>query len=103
MATHDGASVWYELTTPDAEAARAFHTAVAGWHIADAHDLGPMGIDQTVSAGGAWTGGMTTSASASGPHWHFYVAVDDIDAAVGPATAPDPTEWCIARHLPLTA
>ena len=56
MATHDGASVWYELTTLDAEAARAFHTAVAGWHIADAHDLGPMGIDQTVSAGEAWTG-----------------------------------------------
>ena len=46
---------------------------------------------------------MMTSASASGPHWHFYVAVDDIDAAVGPATAPDPTDWRTVRHSVLTA
>ena len=78
---------WHELRTSDWQAAFAFYGGLFGWQAAYAHDMGPMGIYQTFSAGGAWIGGMMTSASASGPHWHFYVAVDDIDAAVGRVTA----------------
>ena len=102
---------WHELRTTDWQAAFAFYGGLFGWQAAYAHDMGPMGIYQTFSAGGAWTGGMMTGASATGPHWHFYIAVDDIDAAVARVTAaggtvqdgPHPVpgdSWVAVAHDP---
>ena len=81
-----GSVGWHELRTTDWRVAFAFYGNLFGWQAAYAHDMGPMGIYQTFSAGGVWTGGMMTSAEADRPHWLFYIAVDDIDAAVARVT-----------------
>lgn len=72
---------WHELRTTDWRGALAFYGGLFGWQPAYAHDMGPMGTYQTFSVGGAWTGGMMNAEPSSPPHWHLYLAVDDIDAA----------------------
>ena len=82
-----GSVGWHELRTTDWQAAFAFYGGLFGWQAAYAHDMGPMGTYQTFTAGGAWAGGMMTSPQETGPHWLFYIAVDDIDAAAARVAA----------------
>lgn len=76
-----GAVGWHELRTTDWERAFAFYQGLFGWEKSYSHDMGPMGVYQTFSAGGEWTGGMMTATEAPAPAWLYYITVEDIDAA----------------------
>jgi uncharacterized protein len=75
--------VWYELTTPDLDAAQTFYSQVIGWNIADAGMPGyRYGI---ISAGTTSIGGMMAineemSSRGVPPCWTGYVGVPDVDA-----------------------
>ena len=72
---------WHELHTTDCQGAFAFYQGLFGWEQSYAHDMGPMGVYQTFSVHGAWTGGMMKESEGKAPGWLYYIAVDDIDAA----------------------
>ena len=76
-----GAIGWHELRATDWQTAFPFYRDLFGWETAYAHDMGPMGVYQTFSVGGAWTGGMMTATQAPVPIWTYYITVEDIDAA----------------------
>jgi len=83
MVSSHGRFVWYELTTTNMEAAKAFYTEVLGW---TARDASMPGMPYTVfNAGEAPVGGMMElpkDARKMGerPMWIGYVCVDDLDA-----------------------
>ncbi len=83
MVDKPGRFVWYELTTMDIEAAKAFYTQVVGW---DAQDASAPGAAYTLfTVGGVAVGGLTSlpeDARRAGakPIWIGYVGVDDVDA-----------------------
>lgn len=84
MANH-GHFVWYELTTTDPEAAKAFYTSVVGWGLRDASM--PGAAYTLFTAGEASVGGvmgLPPDARRMGaqPRWIGYVGVDDVDATV---------------------
>ena len=74
---------WRELHAVDGATAFDFYAAQFGWAKAEAHDMGPMGLYQLVSVGGAMPmAGMMTRMSADiPPHWNYYINVADINAA----------------------
>jgi predicted enzyme related to lactoylglutathione lyase len=83
MADSHGRFIWYELTTTDMQAAKAFYAAVVGWGTRDA----PMGgLPYTVfTAGEAPVSGMmelprTARTMGERPMWIGYVYVEDVDA-----------------------
>jgi hypothetical protein len=82
--TH-GSFIWYELLTPDPDAAAAFYGHVIGWTAASA---GQPGMDYRIfSAGGTGVAGhmkLPDGAEQAGmrPGWLGYVGVDDVDTAV---------------------
>ena len=84
-----GGWLWYELITPDQDAARSFYEAVTGWSIDRAG--GADGMDyRMVSAADGPIGGTTTltaamTAAGARAAWLGYVRVDDVDAAVARA------------------
>jgi hypothetical protein len=93
MSDDHGRFIWYELMTPDLEAAKRFYGAVAGW---TAHEM-PMGDGDhdhpdghaytILEASGAGVGGampLSDEHKAQGvpPNWTGYICVDDCDAAV---------------------
>ena len=88
MISSHGRFVWYELTTPDVEAAKEFYAQVAGWGTRDA----PASVSAPVAyslftAGEESIAGLIhlpEQARQMGvrPHWIGYVGVDDVDAAV---------------------
>jgi len=78
---------WHELHAGDGAAAWEFYSSLFGWTKADTVDMGPMGIYQLFSAGGAPIGGMMTrSPETPGPFWLYYINVDGAAAAVARAT-----------------
>jgi len=83
MADSHGRFVWYELTTTDMRAAKAFYAAVVGWGTRDAS---MAGMPYTVfTAGEISVSGMMElpkDARKMGerPMWIGYVCVDDVDA-----------------------
>ncbi|MBA4747311.1 MAG: VOC family protein [Sphingopyxis sp.] len=85
MTNHHGDFIWYELMTPDAEAAQGFYGGLLGWTFKDS---GTPGMDYRLfSAGAAEVGGVMplTSDMLSGgahPMWAGYIGVDDVDATV---------------------
>jgi hypothetical protein len=78
-----GRFIWYELTTTDMQAAKAFYAAVVGWGTQDAS---MAGLPYTVfTAGEASVSGMMElpkDARKMGerPMWIGYVCVEDVDA-----------------------
>ncbi len=74
---------WFELTTTDVAAAKAFYAALFGW---ETKDMPMPGMTYTVvSAGGDEVAGMMAmpqQAAGVPPHWGIYVSVDDVDATV---------------------
>ena len=93
MSDDQGRFIWYELMTPDVEAAKRFYGEVVGWAAQDMpmgegdHDH-PDGHAYTMlEADGAAVGGampLSDEHRAQGvpPNWTGYVCVDDCDAAV---------------------
>jgi uncharacterized protein len=74
---------WHELHAGDGAGAFAFYSKLFGWTKAQAIDMGPMGVYQTFSMGGAPAGGMMTKMPDSPmPFWLYYFNVDGIDAAI---------------------
>jgi len=84
MVSSHGCFVWYELTTTDAEAAKAFYAKVVGWGIRDAS---MPGAAYTLFTAGevavAGLMGLPDEARKMGalPRWMGYVGVDDVDVA----------------------
>jgi hypothetical protein len=80
-----GSFIWYELLTPDPDAAAAFYGDVVGWTAASA---GQPGVDYRIfSAGDTQVAGhmkLPDGAEAAGmrPGWLGYIGVDDVDSAV---------------------
>jgi uncharacterized protein len=86
MADAHGRFVWYELTTTDFEAAKAFYTEVVGWGAQDASMPGmayTLFTVEGVSVAGLM--GLPDSAKKmqAKASWIGYVAVDDVRAAAG--------------------
>jgi uncharacterized protein len=84
MVDAHGRFVWYELTTTDIEAAKAFYTKVLGWGAQDASMPGmayTLFTVEGVSVAGLM--GLPDSAKKiqAKPSWIGYVAVDDVRAA----------------------
>jgi predicted enzyme related to lactoylglutathione lyase/uncharacterized protein YndB with AHSA1/START domain len=73
-----GRFVWYDLLTTDAEAAKAFYTAVVGWTVQPFGD--EAGGYAVWLAGDTQIGGVMEYPPAP-PHWMAHIAVDDVDAA----------------------
>lgn len=83
MTNPHGTPIWYELITPDPDAAKRFYGDVAGWTI-DARPAGEVDC-RTITIDGRQVGGVMRLSDdmASGgarPGWLFYVGVDDVDA-----------------------
>lgn len=73
---------WHELNAADGPSAFEFYASQFGWSRDEAMDMGPLGVYQLFSAGGAAIGGMMTkSEQTPQPGWLFYFNVDDIIAA----------------------
>ena len=88
MPDQSGAFIWYELTTPDPAASKAFYDAVVGWDI-DAQSTMPGDLEYRMikrSDGGTAGGVMTLTdemkAHGSRPMWLGYVMVADVDATL---------------------
>lgn len=84
MPNPPGSFIWYELLTPDADAAQNFYGKVVGWSFRSA---GMPDMDyRLVAAGGADVAGLMQlspqmQAAGMRPAWFGYIAVDDVDAA----------------------
>jgi hypothetical protein len=84
MVGSHGCFVWYELTTTDAQAAKAFYADVIGWGLRDAS---MPGAAYTLFTAGedpvAGLMALPAEARKMGalPLWMGYVGVDDVDAA----------------------
>ena len=108
MVQSHGRFVWYELMTPDMEAARAFYADVLGWGAQDVSIPGSayrlLTAEDTPVAG---LMSLPEEACRAGvaPHWIGYVGVDDVDAAargssqLGGAVHVPPTD--VAGYQPL--
>jgi predicted enzyme related to lactoylglutathione lyase len=85
MPNAHGSFIWYELLTPDSEAAIKFYSEVIGW---TAKSADVPGVDYRIfSTGGTETAGcMKLSSegpeSCARPGWLGYIGVDDVDLAV---------------------
>lgn len=85
MRNPHGFPIWYELLTPDPDAARGFYEAVIGWSVG-----APMSaaLDyRLLDTGQGQVGGMMRlapemEAGGARPGWLFYIGVDDVDATV---------------------
>ena len=76
---------WIDLTVPDADTARDFYAAVAGWTTSPV-SMGEYDDYAMVPAGGtAPVGGICHARGPNAgmpPQWMIYIAVDDMDAAL---------------------
>jgi predicted enzyme related to lactoylglutathione lyase len=83
-----GRFVWFDLLAPDAEAAKAFYPAVAGWGTQVWEAPGMSYTMWTVGErpmGGIMVMPAEAVAAGGGPHWLAYVSVPDTDATVARA------------------
>lgn len=98
MTSHDvtkpGEVSWHELYTTDHEAGFAFYQRVFGWERLGEFDMGPMGKYLLWGRNGKQLGGMMTLTGMKTPDgrdvppsWLYYVTTDELEAAMGRATA----------------
>ena len=103
MANPHGTPIWYELQTPDPDAATTFYDAVMGWTIED-RPAGEMDYRMIGAAGGhaggvaRWDAAMPGAAAA--PGWLMYIGVDDVDASVATLVAAGGTVSIPAFDFP---
>jgi uncharacterized protein len=95
-----GSFIWYELITPDPEAAKSFYEHVVGWTVEDDGTGYPH-----LKAGQDYAGGMlalTDEMRAHGarPVWLGYVGVDDVDSTVEAAVSDGGRVLMAARDMP---
>ncbi|RDE05867.1 VOC family protein [Sphingomonas aracearum] len=85
----NGMPIWYELMTPDVDAAKAFYGAVVGWTFTPFAVPGE-GMEYTIVEvdGQGVAGMMPRPAEAPIPAgWYAYFHVEDLDAKAGEVTA----------------
>jgi len=80
-----GAFSWFELITPNVEAAKKFYSELFGWQ----YEAAPMAPEYTViKVDGQGAGGMMIpppAAKECPPHWGMYITVTDIQSTVAKA------------------
>jgi predicted enzyme related to lactoylglutathione lyase len=84
MSSSHGRFTWYELTTTDVDAAKAFYGKVVGWGTREASMPGSRNTLFTTSdvpTGGLIDLPQNAKAQGARPQWVGYVSVDDVDAA----------------------
>ena len=86
LTSQPGGFIWYELMTPDADAAKVFYDAVIGWQI-DPKPGGGGDMDYRMirRSDGGMAGGVLTLTppmleGGGMPGWYGYVHSDDVDA-----------------------
>lgn len=105
MANPDGTPIWYELATPDADAAQRFYAEVVGWSVAPFGDGEgeTEGYHVLTAPDGNGAGGIMTPPEGTQlePGWYSYIGVQDVDGAaekvkqlggavlIGPMDIPD--------------
>jgi uncharacterized protein len=100
MSGSHGCFVWYELLTPDPEAAEAYYTQVIGW------GTRPIERKYTLfTVGETPVCGLTNlpeEAQKLGapPNWLGYVVVEDVDAATAAACSLGATVYAPPRDIP---
>jgi len=103
MAGH-GRFNWYDLMTPDPEAAQAFYTQLVGWGTQQWQ--GPMPYSMWTRDGAPLGGVMQLPAAAeeagAPPHWMVYVKVDDVDATIAKAAEIGATTMVPPQEIPET-
>lgn len=85
MRNPHGFPIWYELTTPDPDAAARFYEAAIGWRVGG--PMSPKMDYRLIDTGDGEVGGMMRlapelQAKGAEPGWLFYLGVDDVDATV---------------------
>jgi uncharacterized protein len=98
-----GRFVWYELRTPDPEAAEAYYTNVVGWGTLPTP--GPDGPYTLFTVGEAAVCGLMklhgeAEQLGAPPHWLGYVGVDDVDATTTEAGELGATVCLPPRDIP---
>ena len=90
MANPHGTPIWYELITPDPDAAKSFYDPLAGWTI-DARPSGEIDYRMIAATDGNVGGVMRLSPDmathGAQPGWLLYIGVDDVDATCTQAQA----------------
>jgi predicted enzyme related to lactoylglutathione lyase len=108
MANPIGSFVWYELMTPDPDAAAAFYGAVIGWKISAQPSPEAVGVDyrMIVRDDGGMAGGVLKLtdemiAHKARPWWLPYLYVPDVDTAVAAIEAEGGKVAMPATDLPV--
>lgn len=105
MTALQGSWIWYELTSPDVAASKAFYDAVVGWSMsagsAQTNDYGFI-----TAADGAMIGGilhLTQDRLDKGarPCWLGYIGVDDVDASAAAIEAAGGNVLVPADDVPM--
>src|SRR4051794_4581039 len=79
-----GTFSWVDLTTNDAEAARAFYSALFGWELEDTPVPGG-GTFTLCKVGGESVAGIPGSTDMAAPRWNSYVTVASADETAAKA------------------
>jgi len=97
-------TIWYELMTPDPDAAARFYGDLVGWEIGGGAPGGDMDYRMIAAPGGHVGGvfGLSGEMIAGGarPAWLGYIAVDDVDAMVADIEGAGGSELMPARDVP---
>ena len=97
----EGAPVWVELATRDADVARAFHAALFDWRAKDSGDE-VQSYTEFANDGRPIAGMIVMDERWGGapPHWLSYFAVDDCIAAAGRIAAAGGTVCVGPKDVP---
>ena len=108
MSNPAGSFIWYELMTPDPDAAASFYGPVVGWTVAAHSDPGAGGMDyrMIVRSDGGNAGGvlkLTEEMLKGGARacWLGYISVADVDKAVAAIAADGGKVRMPATDLPV--
>jgi predicted enzyme related to lactoylglutathione lyase len=82
-----GQFTWYELTTPDVDAAQAFYPRITGWKTQRFDDDYTMWTTGGVPLAGLFRLGAEMRERGIPPNWMPYVESDDVDATARLATS----------------
>jgi len=106
MSTPAGRFIWYELMTPDPDAATGFYRDVVGWGITpfqarpDGKDYRMIGRSDGKHAGGVLRIDADMAAHGARPTWLAYLHVADLDATVAAIGADGGTVLMPAMAIP---
>jgi hypothetical protein len=80
----NGTPCWYELSTPNPDAAQKFYTAVIGWEVSDSGTPGTT--YRLAKAGDDMVAGIWAPDTPMPPFWMLYFTAENCDAAAAAIT-----------------